>query len=644
MSNQGKNLALGLGVGAVLFLGINALATPLLRTVRLDLTEQELYTLSDGTRALMGRLEEPITLRLYFSKSLVEDNPGIVNYARRVEEMLRELASASKGKIDLAIIDPLPFSEDEDRASAFGIQGAPVNIAGDMFYFGLVGTNATDGEEVIAGLDPSKEAQLEYQLTELIDRLANPTKPVVGLISSYPLSGGSQPGQFGQPQQTPPWAILDVLNKRFDVRTLEPASLTEIPHEVTTLVMIHPKGLSVAAQYAIDQWCLAGGKVVAFVDSFAEFDPERSASRSGQNPAAAFEAQLASEIDELLKAWGVELRPGVVAGDRALALQIPDRKRVPVEFPPFIELGADQLSKSDILTQSLTKVRMLVPGALAVREDKLAGTKVETLFGTTVTGGTIDTMGLLPEPDPVAINASFPTGDTVIPLAMRISGTIRSAFPNGAPEKPIDLEEPIDSENPEDPATPEAAHLSESSAPFNAIVVADADMLYDALWSRPTQDLFGNRGYYPTADNAALLVNALENLSGSDELISLRSRADYRRPFERKEKLAALAQERFRAEEERLEGELRATEAELQELQKKKDPSQALFLSPEQEKKLEEFREKQLETRRELRKVKSELRTDIDSLGSWLKFLNTLAVPLALLLGVGTYFFALRRR
>lgn len=203
MTKQSTNLALGLGVGALLLLGINALAGPILRPLRLDLTEQKLYTLSDGTKSLVGKLEDPIKIRLYFSKSLVEDNPVLIDYHRRVEDMLRSYVAAAHGKLELSLIDPLPFSEDEDRAVGFGIQGAPVNAAGDMFYFGLVGTNLTDKEEVIPVLDPSKESQLEYQLSELIDRLANPKLPVVGLLTSFPVSGGSQPDQFGQPQQTP---------------------------------------------------------------------------------------------------------------------------------------------------------------------------------------------------------------------------------------------------------------------------------------------------------------------------------------------------------------------------------------------------------------------------------------------------------
>lgn len=648
MTNQGTNLALGLGVGAVLFLGVNALSAPLLRSTRVDLTQQKLYTLSEGTRALLGKLEEPIKLRLYFSKGLVEENPVLIDYARRVEDMLRGYVAAADGKVELSIIDPVPFSEDEDRAVGFGIQGAPANMAGDMFYFGLVGTNLLDQEEVIPVLDPSKEAQLEYQLTELVDRLAHPKRPVVGLITSFPVAGGSQTGQFGQPQQTEPWPIMDVLERRFEVRTLDGATLTEVPADVTTLLLIHPKGLSVDAQYAIDQWCLRGGKVVAFIDPFSEVDP----ARQGAQGAAAFDVQVASEVDEMIKGWGIEMRPGVSAGDRALALSVRDSKGMPVKFPPFLDLGEAQLSRNDIVTQSSRKVTMLLPGVLQVRADKPEGAVIETLLETTETGGTIDTMRFLPVPDPVAINESFASGATKLPLGVRISGTVRSAFADGAPKKAPDPDNP---EVVDDPATPEVegaaaegeaktAHLAESEAPFNAIVIADADMLHVQVWGQQTRDLFGNVGYVPMSDNAHLLVSALENMTGSSELISLRTRADYRRPFTRKEQLAELAQEKFRAEEERLEAELRATEAELNELQKQKDPNQALFLSPEQEKKVAEFREKQLETRKKLRQVKRELRGDIDSLGSRLKFLNTLAVPLALLLAVGASYLATRNK
>jgi ABC-type uncharacterized transport system involved in gliding motility auxiliary subunit len=437
---------------------------------------------------------------------------------------------------------------------------------------------------------------------------------------------------------------MNVLEQRFEIKTLDGATMTEVPEDVTTLLLIHPKALSVEAQYAIDQWCLRGGKVVAFIDPFSEIDP----ARQGAQGAAAFHIQVASEVDEMIKGWGIELRPGVSAGDRALALSVRNAKGMPVKFPPFIELTADQLSQSDIVTKSSQKVTMLLPGVLQVRDDKPEGAVIETLLETTETCGTIDTMRFLPSPDADAINESFVSGGTKLALGVRISGTVRSAFADGAPKKTPD---PNDPANPETAETEEGAeddagapHLSESEAPFNAIVIADADMLHVQVWGQPTRDLFGNQGYMPVSDNAHLLVSALENMTGSSELISLRSRADYRRPFTRKEALAELAQEKFRAEEERLEADLRATEAELNELQRQKDPNQALFLSPEQEKMVAEFREKQLETKGKLREVKRELRTDIDSLGSRLKFLNTLAVPLALLLGVGAAFFVSRNK
>lgn len=642
MTHQGKHFALALGVGALLFLGVNALSAPLLRSTRVDLTENKLYTLSSGTRALLGKLEEPIRLRLYFSKGLVTENPLLIDYARRVEDMLRSYASAANGKVELSIIDPVPFSEDEDQAVSYGIQGAPVNMAGDMFYFGLIGTNQVDEEQVIPVLDPSKEAQLEYQLTELIDRLAHPKLPVIGLISSFPLTGGSEMGPRGQPQQTQPWPILSVLERRFELRTLDGATLTAIPEEVTTLLMIHPKGLSPEAQYAIDQWCLRGGKVVAFVDPYAWQDPELQNAQG----AAAFEVQTASQVDELLKAWGIEMRAGVVAGDRALAQSVRDRNGVPVRFPPLIQLGPEIISRNDLVTQSVNKLVMLVPGALAVRTDKPEGVVIETLLETTETGGTIDTTRLLPMPDPVAINESFASGAAKIPLAVRISGKIRTAFPDGSPKKAdepgLDDGTPPGEDGADEPAA--AAHLIESEAPFNAIVVADADMLHVEAWGQPTRDLFGNIGYMPTADNAHLLIGALENMTGSSELISLRSRADYRRPFTRKKALEELAQERFRAEEDRLEAELREADRTWQDLQKQKDPSQALFLSPEQEKVRAEYYEKRHATRKELRKVRLDLRADIDALGSRLKFLNTLAVPLILLAAVSTIFLASRRK
>ena len=633
-----RTTTVGLLLAAALFLALNLLTGPLLRGVRADLTEQRLYTLSGGTRNILGGLEEPITLRFFFAKSVAAEAPPLLSYAERVREMLEEYVALSGGMLELEVIDPEPYSEAEELAVGYGIQGRIANAEGDRLYMGIVGTNTVDDEEVLPVLDPRRESFLEYELTEMIDRLENPDLPIVGLVSSLPLRGGSQPAaQPGQPpQQLPPWPILDLVQRRYELRDLAPATLTEIDEDIDLLLLIHPKGLTPEGSYAIDQFALRGGKVVAFIDPFCYLDP----ARQSQDPMAALNNSSDSGIDQLLLAWGVALQPSRIVGDSVGALTVRDRANQPVKMPLAFGITDETIDGDDILTSPLSKLRFFMPGALSRAEDAPDGVTVETLFTTTEAGGgTVDTITLLGPLDPQIVADGFLENAPRAAIAVRVSGDVRSAFPDGPPASE-EAEDPAANEGDgaEDPSEGDGAvHLAASSAPFNALVFADADMLHDSVWATPMRDIFGNVRLQPQVDNASLLVSALENMSGSSDLISLRSRAEFSRPFTRKEALMAAAEERFRAEELELEAKLADTQARLDELQRDKDPSSALILSPEQEEQIEAFRAEQVETRRKLRGVKRELRSEIDALGTRLKLLNIFLVPViiaALVLGV----------
>ncbi len=617
-----KNTTLGLLLAAALFLALNLLASPLLRGVRADLTEQRLYTLSEGTRNILGSLEEPITLRFFFAKTVATDAPPLLSYAERVREMLEEYVALSGGQLRLEIIDPEPYSEAEELAVGYGIQGRVANAEGDRLYMGIVGTNSVDDEEVLPVLDPRRESFLEYELTEMIDRLEDPELPLVGIISSLPLRGGSQPAaQPGQPpQQLPPWPILDLIQRRYEIVDIDPATLTELDGEIDLLLMIHPKGLTTEGRYAIDQFALAGGKVVAFVDPFCYLDPARQSS----DPMAALNNTSDSGIDDLLRAWGVELTPSRVVGDSVGALTVRDRANQPVQMPLAFGVTDETIDSDDILTSPLTKLRFFMPGALSETEDAPEGVTVETLVTTTEAGGgTVDTLSLMGPLDPQIVADAFLENGPRTVIAVRVSGDVRSAFPDGAPGAPTEGEGDTAEEEPAE----DDSHLAASTAPFNALIFADADMLHDSVWAQPMQDIFGNVRLQPQVDNASLLVSALENMSGSSDLISLRSRAEFSRPFTRKEALMLEAQERYRAEEVELEAKLADTQARLDQLQRDKDPASALILSEEQEEQIREFRAEQVETRRRLREVKRDLRAEIDALGSRLKLLNIFLIP-----------------
>ncbi len=611
-----RNTTLGLLLATALFLALNLLASPLLRGVRADLTEQRLYTLSQGTRNILAELEEPITLRFFFAKTVATEAPPLLSYAERVREMLEEYAALSGGQLRLEVIDPEPYSEAEELAVGYGIQGRVANAEGDRLYMGIVGTNSVDDEEVLPVLDPRRESFLEYELTEMIDRLENPELPTVGIVSSLPLRGGSQPAtQPGQPpQQLPPWPILDLIERRYEVRDLDPASLTELDGDIDLLLLVHPKGLSAEGRYAIDQFALAGGKVVAFLDPFCYLDPARQSA----DPMAALNNSSDSGIDDLLAAWGVTMTPSRVVGDSIGALTVRDREGQPVQMPLAFGITDETINGDDILTSPLKKLRFFMPGALARSSDAPEGVTVETLATTTEGGGgTVDTLSLMGPLDPQIVSDTFLENAPDAALAVRVSGDVRSAFPGGAPGAAAGEAAP---------AT-ETAHLDASSAPFNALIFADADMLHDSVWAQPMQDIFGNVRLQPQVDNASLLVSALENMSGSSDLISLRSRAEFSRPFTRKQALMLDAQERFRAEEVELEAKLADTQSRLDQLQRDKDPSSALIISEEQEEQISAFRAEQVETRRKLREVKRHLRAEIDALGTRLKLLNIFLIP-----------------
>lgn len=623
--NASKLSLIGLALGTLLFLAVNLFAGPALRGVRADLTEQKLYTLSDGTRNILGGLEEPITLRLFFSETVSQDYPGLLQYAERVQEMLEEFAAASDGKLDLEVIDPEPYSEAEELAVGYGIQGSPTPT-GDMLYFGLLGTNSVDDEEMLPGLDPRRESYLEYEVAEMIDKLERPDLPVVGLISALPLQGGSVPAQQpGQPpQQTEPWPIIEMIQRRYEIRDMDPTTLTEIPEDVNILLLVHPKGLTPEGTYAIDQFCVKGGKVVAFVDPYCFFDP----ARQSQDPMAQLNAGVDSGIDPLLQAWGVGLTQGQIVGDGVTKLSVGGAGGQQVQVPLVFDVFAETLDSDDILTANLKQLRYFMPGQLVQAEAVPEGVEVTFLATTTEEGGLVDSMTLLGGLDPQAIADSFVGDDGQLAVAVRINGLVNSAFPDGPPSESDAGSMPEDGEASDTPAKPSGDHVAKATMPFNALVFSDADMLYASVWGQPMQTLFGGGvRYVPQADNAALLVSALENLSGSNDLISLRSRAEYQRPFTRKQELETVAQERFRAEELELEAKLQDTEAKLNEMQQDKDPASTMLLSPEQEKEVAKFRAQQVDTKRKLRQVKRDLRAEIDSLGTRLKLLNIFALP-----------------
>lgn len=611
----------GLLLAAGLFVAANIVANQILTSERLDLTENRLFSLSSGTENILKQLEEPIQLKFYFSAKLLSGAPAFLNYGTRIRDMLEEYIAKSGGKLELSVIDPEPFSEAEDEAVSYGIKQLPVNAAGDMGYLGLVGVNTTDEEEVIPVFQPNKEESLEYELTKLIYTLAHPKKRVIGVISALPVFGAATDGRPGGG-----WNIVSLLREVFEVRDLgtEP---TEIAQDVDTLLLIHPKNLSDQARYAIDQFVLKGGKAMVFVDPYAEED---TASPDPQNPMVM--PQTGSNLPDLMGKWGVKLVADKVAADLDHAIRVAyagNRGPQEIEYLPWLRLGSAELNQDDFVTSELNTVNLGSAGILERIEG--ATTEFRPLISTGKRSMPYDREAVLFVRDPAGLLENFKPGDKELVVAARIRGPAKTAFPNGRPKKKDD-----------DPTDPN--FVAESKAPINLIVVADTDILADRFWVQ-FQNFLGMRIPSTIADNADFVINALDNLGGNDDLISLRSRGHYARPFDRVEVIQREAEAQFRDKERALQAKLEETEKKLADLQQQKQGGSKLLLSPEQRQEIERFREEQLKTRKELRAVQHDLKRNIERLGTGLKFINISLIPLMIgIAAIGMPLYRAKRR
>jgi ABC-type uncharacterized transport system involved in gliding motility auxiliary subunit len=605
---------------ALLFIGLTVLFNYALRGWRLDLTQNRLYTTAPGTDRILASIKEPINLYFFYSEKAANQLPQIRPYGVRVRDFLEELAGRSNGKLHLHVIDPQPFSEEEDRAAELGVRGAPLGGASaGQFYFGLAGTNATDGRASIEFFDPEKEQFLEYDVVKLIYELANPKKPVVAWLSSLPMGPGFDP-QTGQMRE--PWAIYSDVQQLFDLRPLEPGA-TKIDPDTNLLVLVHPKNLPPATQFAIDQFALRGGHIVVFVDPLAEADPAGGA--EGQNPMAAMNADKSSHLTELLNSWGVKFNPGEVIADRGHALSVTMRQgQEPVAHLGVLGLDKGSLASDDVITAGLSNVNLATAGYLqpisgACQPVKGSKTCFEPLLRSSADAEPLPVARFKMLFDPASLREGFkPTGQRYT-LAARVTGYVKTAFPAGPPAG-VTL-----------PSGQTA--LKASAKPLNLVVFADTDMLSDYLWVR-RQNFFGQPMTQAMASNGDLVENALDNLAGSADLISVRSRASFTRPFERVEALRRAADERFHAKEQELEGELRDTESKLTALQTKGGDKGTLILTPEQEQEIEHFQTEKLRIRKDLRAVRAGLDEDIRRLGTTIKVINIIVVPIIFALAV----------
>jgi ABC-type uncharacterized transport system involved in gliding motility auxiliary subunit len=594
----------------ILFVAISMLSGNLLRGMRVDLTQNGLYTLSDGSRNILRELQEPVNLYLFFSGEASRGLPQIRSYARRVDEMVEEFENQAAGKLIVHRIDPEPFSEEEDQAAAFGLQAVPVGAGNETLYLGIAGTNSLDDLQVMPFLQPSKEKFLEYDLAKMISSLGSPDRTTIGFLSTLQMEAGFDPATQGMREA---WVVYEQLGQLFDLETIDPGADT-LPGNIDLLMLVHPKNLSEPMQYQLDQFVLGAGRLIVFLDPFAESD------RGDPNdPMAMMQAGSSSNLGPLLESWGVSFDPGRVIGDLQYGIGTSQSRHIGI-----LSVPADGLNSEDVVSADLQAVNFSSTGWLAPAEG--ASTRFEALVQSSENAAPLDVSRLRFLTNPADLMKGFnPSGDRYA-LVARLTGPARSAF------------------GPPDGDAESASHLAQSGeSGITVMLFADTDLLTDRLWVQK-QPFLGQSLVSAFADNGTLVVNAADNMVGNRDLIGIRTRVSSSRPFDRVSELQVQAERSYLATEERLQQELAETERKLTELQAAKGESELLVLSEEQQAEIDRFMDRKLEIRKELRQVQHNLQRDIDRLGTRLKLINITLVPILVMIVALLYVLQRRRR
>jgi ABC-type uncharacterized transport system involved in gliding motility auxiliary subunit len=623
----------------IIFAAANVVANSWFKSWRLDLTQNQLYSLSEGTARTLDQLSEPVELKLYFSRDAAAPVPQVQAYAARVRELLQSFQARSHGRVRFVEVDVETYSDEEDAAVEAGIEPVRPYQGADPIYFGLAGANAIDDRRVIPFLDPQREAFLEYEISRLIFELENPQRTRVALITSLPFS---TPDALSA---GPPSAFATELNRFMEVTRLAP-DFSEIP-DVDVLAIIHPGALTPTQLFAIDQFVLRKGR------AFVALDPAALASQQAGgfdpfNPVAP--APVSSTLQPLLERWGVAMTPGVVLDmDHALAVnaQDPSGQSVRAPQPLFFAVPAENLNREDLMTAWLNRgVNFGLAGGLTVSERE----GVDTTLLARTSGRTMRMPAeqAMMQPSPYDVMQMWPaSGGRVETIALRLSGELETAFPEGRPaEEPAAPAENAAPQQEAAPATPAPAEsgppLARSQTPAQIVIVADTDFLGDDFYIDPSAG-------GAVADNAAFALNAIDVLGGSDALVSLRSRAPSLRRMELVEEMERDADRRIQQRQEELQTELRETESRLAELQAGGRGSGFFSgdlnaeLTSEENAEIERFRQRVVEVRGELRRSERELRSDIDRLQAAVVFINMWLAPL-LVAGAGLVLFWRRQR
>ena len=605
----------GVVVMAVILIALNFIAGTFRE--RLDLTEEKAYTLSAGTRAILKHLDNPVTIRFYCtqSESATPETVYLKGYARKVQDLLTEYRQVAGGKLKIEKFDPQPDSDAEDSARLDGLE--PQALPGaDRFYLGLA-VKCLDQVQSIPFLAPNRERLLEYDLTRAIARAENPEKPIIGLMSPLPVFGmPSNPmmQQTGQ-QGSQPWTIVTELRNDFTVKRVG-MDVDKIDDDIKLLLVIAPKDISDKAQYAIDQFIMRGGKLVAFLDAQCLADNRQ------QNQMMMNMGGGGSSLDKLLKAWGIQFDTGKAVADLKYKMQLRGRGGEPQEAPAWLGLTADGINRDDVATSQIDNIWLPLCGAFTGKP--VAGLKETVLLSSSKDSQLVDAM--LANLSGESIMKEFKPSGVNYALAIRLTGKFKTAFPDGPPQDKKD--EKAEDEK-KDESQKDENSLKETKGDNTVVLFGDADMLYDPFTMRRIESPFGTLQMAMNA-NLNLTQNIIEQMTGDNNLIAVRSRATLNRPFTRVKEMEAAANLRYQSEIKRLEDSAAEAQRKINELQaQKKDKDQRFILSPEQRTELENLRKTEAETNKRLRQVKKDLRKEIVSMQTRIKWINILAVPLA---------------
>jgi ABC-type uncharacterized transport system involved in gliding motility auxiliary subunit len=589
--------------------------------VRSDLTQNKLYTLSDGTKKILDKLDTPVEIRFYFSRDNASVPVPLRTYAQQVEDLLAEYQQYGHGKIKVVKLDPKPDSDAEDSANLDGIEGQNLNLT-DKIYLGAA-ISCLDSKAVLPYLSPDRENLLEYDLSRAISSVANPKKSIIGVMSALPVMGRqAQPMMMRQPQQAmQPWIFLTELRENYTVREI-PMTTAKIDDDISVLVLVHPNGISDQAQFAIDQFLLRGGKMVALLDPYSFVEARMAGPYGGSG-------QYSSTLSKLLPAWGIQFSETKVVADPLFATQIQRENSVQSD-PTILSVTSDGINKQDALGAAVDD--LLFPFAGAFTGKPVEGLKEDILVKSTVQAGLVDTALLEGGGDQV--RKSLKSENTSYPIAIRLSGKFKTAFPEGAPklkDQPNPSATPNPAGSPAPSPTPKVEALKEAKGDGVVLLIGDSDFAYDQIAGR-TQQVMTQTVFVPSNGNLNFIQSSIEQLAGDTNLIGIRSRSSGNRPFVVVNKMEAAAEQRYQSKIDELQDNLAQTRQKLASLQTGKQADQKTLLSPEQQAEIKKFQENEAQISQELKQVRKNLRFEIDSLQNTLKWVAIAAMPLVITL------------